>query len=150
MSTEWLAVRSFQNSQTVLANVNTLATHLKLNLAGVPDQERADEATRAREIVTSFLEKLQAVVEELEHKGAGPVLGTDPRLRRLGESFLEAKRGRRRSHSALFADTLSDVRQLLASDRPEDEKRLLKSLEELRVLLEEHIHSDAIQLLGEI
>ncbi len=150
MSTEWLAVQSFQHSQAVLGAINTLSIHLKLNLAGIPDQERAEEATQARGTLTSFLKELETVVDELERKETKPVVGADPRLRQLGESFIEAKRDRRRFRSALFRDNLSDVRQLLQSDQADDQQRLLKSLEELRVLVEEHIHDDAIQLLGEI
>ncbi len=150
MSTEWLAVQSFQHSQAVLGAINTLSIHLKLNLAGIPDQERAEEAAKARETLTSFLKELETVVDELEREETKPVVGADPRLRQLGESYIEAKRDRRRFHSALFRDNLSNVRQLLQSDQAEDQKRLLKNLEELRVLIEEHIHDDAIQLLGEI
>jgi hypothetical protein len=150
MSTEWLAVQSFQHSQAVLGAINTLSIHLKLNLAGIPDQERAEEATQARETLTSFLKELETVVDELEREDTRPVVGADPRLRQLGESFIEAKRDGRRFRSALFGENLSDVRQLLQSDQAEDQQRLLKSLEELRVLVEEHIHDEAMQLLGEI
>jgi len=40
--------------------------------------------------------------------------------------------------------------QLLNSDRREDRTAILESLEELRVLLEEHMHVDAERVLGEI
>jgi hypothetical protein len=150
MSTEWLAVQSFQHSQSVLAAINTLSIHLKLTLAGVADQEREEEAAEARERLASFLKEIERVVEELKQETAKPVLGADPRLRKLGESFIEAKRDRRRFHSALFRDNPAESRRLLESQQPEDQKQLLSSLEELRILIEEHINSDAIQLLGEI
>ena len=150
MSTEWLAVQSFQHSQSVLAAINTLSIHLKLNLAGLADQEREEEAAQSRERLASFLNELEMVVEELEQEKVKPVVGADPRLRKLGESFMEAKRDRRRFRSELFRGRPAEIKQLLESKQPEDQKKLLASLEELRVLVEEHIHEDAIQLLGEI
>lgn len=150
MSTEWLAVQSFQHGQSILAAINVLSIHLKLNLVGVDDKKRTQEASQARETLGKFLRELEIVVEGLEHEETRPVMGADPRLRKLGESFIEAKRNRRRFRSSLFRRNFSDVQQLLSSDKGEDQKQLLKNLEELRVLVEEHIHNDAIQLLGEI
>jgi hypothetical protein len=150
MSTEWLAVQSFQHSQSVLAAINTLSIHLKLTLAGLADQEREEEAAQARERLASFLKELETVVEELEQDEVKPVVGADPRLRKLGESFIEARRDRRWFSSALFRNAPAEIQQLLESKQPEDQKQLLPSLAELRVLIEEHINSDAIQLLGEI
>lgn len=149
MSTQWLAVQSFQHSQDLLTAINTLSIHIKLGLAGIPDEGRAESAKQARENLTSFLKELEQVVQKAEQGETKPVLGADPRLRQLAKSFIEARRNWRRFHSLLFRNTFSHVQQLLNSDKEEDLRSLLQCLKELRMLLEEHVHTDVVQLLGE-
>ena len=40
MSIQWLVVQSFQSSQYLLAAINALSIHLKLEAAGLSDQNR--------------------------------------------------------------------------------------------------------------
>jgi hypothetical protein len=145
VTTEWLAIQSFQYSQNLLSAINTLSIHTKLYLAGIPDEERAEAADRARETLASFLEELEPMVQE-EEKG-NVVLGIDPRRHQLVKSFIFA-RNRNRFHSILFQGKSSRVQELLRSDERKDLRSLLPCLEELRVLLEEHIRADAMQILG--
>jgi hypothetical protein len=150
MSTQWLAVQSFQHSQDLLTAINTLSMHIKLKLAGIPDKGRVESAERAQEKLGFFFKELEMVMKELQHGEAKPMLGVDLRLRQLARNFIEAKRNRNKFRSPLFRDTISNVLQLLASDRGEDRRSVVKCLEELRTLLEEHVHTDAAQILGEI
>ena len=150
MKAQWLAVQSFHHSQDLLDAINTLSIYIKLWLAGIPDEGRGGAAERARETLASFLKELQTVVQEAGQIEAKPVMGADPRLRQLAKSFMEAKRDRHRFRSVLFRNTLPHVEQLLCSDTEEDRRSLLQCLQELRVLLEEHIHVDAARILGEI
>jgi len=76
MSTQWLAVQSFERSQDMLGAMNTLSIHLKLRLAGVPDEERRQAAARARETLTTFFKKLDATVQETQRGEATPLLGS--------------------------------------------------------------------------
>jgi hypothetical protein len=149
MSIKWLAVKSFQHSQDLLAAINALSINLKLASAGKTDGEHAAQATQARETLGSFLTMLEPVVADAEGGETKPVLGADPRLRQLAKSFVSAKRNRHRFHSALFRDTFTRVQQLLYSPHEEDRQPLLECLGELRVLIEEHVHTDAEQVLGE-
>jgi len=149
MSIQWLAVKSFQHSQDLLAAINTLSIHLKLEAAGNTDTAHAAQASEAREVLSSFLEMLAPVVADAERGETKPVLGADPRLRQLAKSFVSAKRNRYRFHSALFRDTFARVQQLLDSPKEEDRQPLLECLGELRVLIEEHVQMDAERVLGE-
>jgi hypothetical protein len=149
MSIQWLVVQSFQSSQYLLAAINALSIHLKLEAAGLSDKERSERANQARSTLVSFVETLGPVLDEIEGGESKPVLGVDPRLRQLAKSFLAAKRNQRRFHSALFQNRFSQFKQLLKSEQVEDREPLLESLDELRVLIEEHVHTDTERVLGE-
>ena len=150
MSTQWLAIQSFQHSQEVLAAINTLSIHLKLGLAGVPDEGRADAAQRSRETLATFFRELETVVQEAEEGATKPLVGTDPRTRQFARSFIAAKHDPQRSHSVLFHPTLSQAQKLLRSEKAEDQQALLQGLGELRALVEEHVDTDALHILWEI
>ncbi len=149
MSIQWLAVKSFQHSQDLLAAINTLSIHLKLEAAGKKDEKHANQASRAKQELRSFLQMFEPVVRDAERGETKPVLGADPRLRQLAKSFVSAKRNRHRFHSPLFRDTFRTVQHLLDSTDDKDRQELLDCLAELRLLIEEHVHTDAEQVLGE-
>ena len=150
MSHQWLAIQSFQQGQNLLDAINTLSIHLKLQLAGIPDEEREQASHRARELLASFLEKLQEVVYKTEQVKATPIFGVDSRMKQLAKNFVAAKDNRRKFRSALFTKDIDHVLQLLSSTQEKDEKELIESLVELRVLIQEHIHGDAGRILGEV
>lgn len=150
MSIRWLTVQSFQQSQALLAAINALSIHTKLELANLPDEDGAEAAEAARETLSSFFDHLEAVVVQAEQHEDGLVLGADPRLRQLARSFVDAKRNRRRFRSELFSDKFARVKQLLYSDRKDDKRSLIECLADLRVLIEEHLQVDAERMLGDI
>lgn len=150
MSVQWLAVQSFQKNQDLLAAINKLSIHLRLQLERNEDAERAGEANKAREMLSSFFRELETLVNDTERGEEVPVLGANPRLRELARRFVRAKRNRRRFRSSLFRNGAGCFQQLLHSNTKEDRQALLESLEELRVLVEEHMHVDAERVLGEI
>jgi hypothetical protein len=150
MSVQWLTVQSFQHNQDLLTAINNLSIHLRLQLEGQEDMKRIDETNKAREMLSSFFRDLETIVNDTERGEEMPVLGTNPRLRQLARSFVTAKHNRRRFRSPLFRKGVGHFQQLLQMDRREDYQALLESLQELRVLLEEHMHVDAERVLGEI
>jgi len=150
VSVQWLAVQSFQHNQDLLAAINKLSIHLRLQFEGNEDAERAGEANKAREMLSSFFRELETLVNDTERGEEVPVLGANPRLRQLARSFVKAKRNRHRFRSSLFRNGAGCFQQLLQSNTKEDRQALLESLEELRVLVEEHMHVDAERVLGEI
>ncbi|MFQ5812608.1 MAG: hypothetical protein ACE5I2_05385 [Anaerolineae bacterium] len=149
MSTEWLAIQSFQRSQDLLAAINTLSIHTKLTLSGLADEDRAEAAAEARRKVASFLEAFEKIVQQAEQAEEGILLGIDPRLQQLARSFVTAKRDRSRFHSTLFTQSPSETVDLLASADEKDQQAIVESLTDLRILVEEHIYTDARRILSE-
>lgn len=150
MSTQWLTVRSFQQAQELLEAINVLSIHLKLEFAGVVDPERATDTQKSRETLRTFLSELDSYVEALGEKGCRPVTGADARTRQLARSFVQARRDRGHYRSQLFRKSPSFVRDMLESNDRQNQTLVLESLDELRNLLESHIHADTRKILGEL
>lgn len=149
MRAQWLTVQSFQYGQDLLSAINALSMHLKLTAEGIFEEERAKEAEEARKKLASFLDELEKLVGESDRQ-VGPVLGKDPRTRQLAESFVEARRERARFRSVLFRGDIPGARQLLYSGKEEDREPLLRCLQELRFLIQEHVQVDATQIMGQV
>ena len=148
MSTDWLNIQSFQQSQELLSAINTLSIHRKLTDKGYPDTNRKESAEQAVETLISFFQKLDKIVQNIEDGPRKPVLGVDARLRHLAENYVQAKRAQ--SHSPFLELPLSQFRDLFYSESPEDCGKSLAVLAAFRELLEEHVGVDTRQLLGDI
>jgi hypothetical protein len=149
MSTDWLAIQSFQRGQDLLAAINTLSIHTKLKLSGVGDEERAEAVAEARARLALFLEAFEKIVQQAEQAEGGMLLGVDPRLQQLVTSFVNAKRDKARFCSMLFAESPSDAVGLLTSADEKDQQALVECLMDLRALVEEHITTDTHRILSE-
>lgn len=156
MSTEWSTFQSFQQTQSLLEAVNTLTARLQLEEAGFAGP-RSDNvisesaAQEASEQLAHFLEDLEVAANEEEKQG--PILGSGARSRQLVRRFTEARQDDRRFRSILFDNGILHTRRLLErwpEASAEERAMLLASLEDLRTLLEEHVHDDVSRLLGEI
>ena len=148
MSTHWLAIQSFQQSQGLLSAINTLSIHRKLTDKGYLDTNRKEAAEQAVETLIAFFQKLDQIVQNIEDGPRKPVLGVDARLRHLAENYVQAKCAQ--SHSPFLEFPLSQVRDLFYSESTEDRGKILAVLAAFRELLEEHVGVDARQLLGNI
>ena len=148
MSTHWLNIQSFQQSQEFLSAINTLSIHRKLTDKGYLDTNRKESAEQAIETLVAFFQKLDKIVQNIEDGHRKPVLGIDARLRHLAENYVQAKRAQ--SHSPFLELPLSQVRALFYSESSEDHSKVLAVLAAFRELLEEHVGVDAKQLLGDI
>ena len=148
MSSDWLNIQSFQQSQELLSAINTLSIHRKLTDKGYLDTNRKEAAEQAAETLISFFQKLDKIVQNIEDGPRKPVLGVDARLRHLAENYVQAKRAQ--SHSPFLELPLSQVRDLFYSESPEDRGKVLVVLAAFRELLEEHVGVDTRQLLGNI
>ena len=140
------AAQSFQENQNLISAINTLSIHIKLEMAGHSDMNRAEEIPEAKKVLRLFLTELEPQVQHAEEAETEPLLGVDARRRQLVKNFVAARRNRIRS--PFLRGKLSDATQLLYSDNTEDREDILLVLEELRMLLEEHIGSDVQQLFG--
>ena len=148
MTADWLTFQSFQRSQEVLQAINTLSTHLKLSLRGIPEED-LQAADRSADTLQSFLDKLEAAAEQAEGSTTTPIFGVDPRLQQLAEDYLDAKR-ERRFRSRLSMRARGTIKTLYASKDRDDQEALIEYLAQLRVLVEEHMRDDANQILGAI
>lgn len=146
MSTEWLAIQSFQKGQDLLTAINTLSIHTKLKLGEYTDEKRAESVTKAKETLASFLKNFEQVVERAEQAGDGPLLGVDPRTSQLARSFAHARRERHRFRSCLFREPISSTVDLLTSTDKTDQQALVECLSELRTLIEEHVQTDTARI----
>ena len=146
MNSQWRAVQSFQENQNLISAINTLSIHIKLEMAGHPDLDRAKAVPKAKEELCDFLTELDSQVKcvEIEKKS---LLGVDPRRRKFVKHLIDAK-NEYRILSPFLQEKLPVVQQLLHSDTEADKPEALLLLEELRMLLEEHIGSDVEQLFG--
>lgn len=146
MNSQWRAVQSFQENQSLISAINTLSIHIKLEMAGHSDLNRAEAVPKAKKELCEFLTELNSQVQcvEVEKKS---LLGVDPRRRKFVKHLIAAK-NEYRIRSPFLQEKLSVVQQLLQSDAEADKQEILLLLEELRMLLEEHIGSDVQQLFG--
>ncbi|MDE0424712.1 MAG: hypothetical protein OXN25_07585 [Candidatus Poribacteria bacterium] len=142
------AIQSFQENQNLISAINTLSIHIKLKIAGHSDLNTEEKIQKSREELCAFLKELNPQVQRAEVDNK-PLLGVDPRRRQFVRHLVAAKHNSRIS-SPFLLNKLEESRQLLHSDVETDKQAILLFLEELRMLLEEHIASDTEILLGRI
>ena len=150
MSVRWLSFQSFQHSQELISAINTLLIHLKLKESGNPDEARDEKAKQAHEKILAFLDSFEKIVSDVESGAAKPTLGADIRFRQLAKSFVKATNNRRRFQSILFQNKIAKFKDSLAEGKDADKRIWIESLEELRLLVEEHLYDDMEQVLGEV
>ena len=149
MKPQELAVQSFHENQKLLSAVNTVSIHTKLEMAGRFDLNDAKTVAAAKDTLNTFFKELDVIVQRAEKAETKPLLGIDERRRQFVSNFIAAKRNYR-IQSPSLRGKLSDVVQLIYSEKEADKQDILVVLEELRMLLEEHIASDTKVLLGGI
>lgn len=147
---EWLSALSFERSHEVLSAINTLSIRAKLTLASVGDAEREDSVRQARKHLLAFLDDFQAAIKRTEEGGDIGVLGVDPRMAQLADQYVTTKSRWPRPTGGLYQYPLTEVGQLLNSDKMCDQQKLVEFLRELRHLLEEHSRADNSVILGDI
>lgn len=149
MSKEWLSAHSFERLHRLIAAINTISIHAKLEIAGMDDSARLSGVEEARKYLLTFLEGLEPILSNVERDPDRVAVGVDPRLGALARGFVDIRRHRPRV-SALASISLAQLRQLLTSDDPKERGRLVACLRDLRRLLEQHAHADIISILGEL
>ena len=148
MKPQELAVQSFHENQKLISAVNTLSIHTKLEIKGRSDLNDGKAVANAKDELCSFFKELERQVQQVEIEKQ-PLLGIDQRRQQFVSNFIEAKRNYR-IQSPFLRDKLSEVVQILHSEKEVDKQAVLPILAELRKLIEEHLESDVSQLLGGI
>jgi hypothetical protein len=149
MNNQWLSIQSFLQDQELLEAINTLSIHTKLNLAGDPDEERIEKVNKAETTIQEFLKYFDAIIKQSDTEDYKPIMGVNHRLRQLVDAFISARHDSIRFQSQLFTGSPANVLSLLKSHNETDKQALVKCLGELRILIEEHVHIDTTQVLGE-
>ncbi|RKU14546.1 hypothetical protein C6501_08085 [Candidatus Poribacteria bacterium] len=149
MKPQELAVQSFHENQKILSAVNTVSIHIKLEMVGRADLKSAKKVATAKEALKYFFKELDVIVQRAEKEEMKPLLGVNERRSEFIKNFIDAKRNYRIQSSSLQGK-LSDVSELIYSDKEADREDILLVLEELRMLLEEHLATDTEVLLGGI
>jgi hypothetical protein len=146
MSQEWLNIQSFFTDHDLIRAINDLSIAVKLELAGVTDQERARRAGDARTVLRGFLGQLS----ELEAgDGKEVLLGIDARFQSLTDALASARQDTARFNSVLMREGAAVALPLLDAGDAESKAKLLDSLSELRRVVEQHQQADATVIFEE-
>ncbi|MEM9954175.1 MAG: hypothetical protein AAF846_21370 [Chloroflexota bacterium] len=122
--------------------------YAKLKLADMLE-EYEGEPEASRQTLSEFLTRLEQVVKSTHGDESRPVLGTDPRSVELARKYVASKK-RHADVSGLYQQDLAHVRGLLQAEEHDDLRDLVLCLQDIRQLVEQHIHGDANSLLGDI
>ena len=147
-NSEWLTAENFEYAHRAVSAINTLSIHAKLLLAGKHDAPRSAEVREARSFLREFLKRLDEVIRDAQQR-RGTVVGTDPRSRELASKFVSAK-SRMPRRSVLYSTPIDELQRLVDSERSADLSRLISALRELRVVIEQHAHTDIAGILGDV
>ncbi len=146
MSQEWLSIQSFFTDHDLIKAINDLSIAVKLELAGVEDQERIRRAGEARKLLQGFLGQLA----ELEAgDGKEVLLGIDARFQSLTDALASARQDTARFNSVLMREGAAVALPLLDAPDAESRAKLLDSLSELRRVVEQHLQADATVIFEE-
>lgn len=148
MKSEWLTASSFERAFEIVSAINTLSIHAKLKLAGIDDPVDPLEVERARPRLLEFLAALRALVENTEKDQSKIIVGADPTMGELALEYLNEK-GRLPPRSMLYTLSLTQLEELVRSERNEDSKDLVECLESLRDLVENYAQADVSRIFDE-
>jgi len=145
MSQEWLNIQSFFTDHELIGAINDLSLAIKLDLAGVRDQERVRRAGEARKVLKGFLDRLS----EVECDAKEVMLGVDARFQSLTDALASARQDSSHFNSVLMREGAAGMLPLLDAGDEVSKSRLLDSLAELRRVVEQHQQADASVIFEE-
>ena len=147
MSSEWLTAESFERNQRLISAINTLSIYTKLMREGIDNPPNVGNVAEARSELKAFLERIGALLHDVEINREAPIMGADQRLSQLVRQFASL---RQRPATLLHTMPIERVTALIDSVRPVDQDKLVEYLQVLRRLVEQHTHADVVGLLGEV
>ncbi len=153
MHTNWLNFQSLRDNQEILKAINTLSLHLKIGSRDGVVEKKGPNVERSIEALEMFFNRLSSAADTIDQtskRGEAPAkFGVDPRLRQLVDRYLHA-RHQRQFHSRFFTASIQDAKMLLRTDVADARNALIECLHELRVMVEEHMQPDVLNVLDEI
>lgn len=149
MNNDWMAASSFGRAFEVISAINILSIHAKLLLGGNQDPQSEKTIKKARNTLLNFINNLDHLLSSADSQQDGMIIGSDPRMSELAQIFISGKQSYP-IDSDLFRSPLDLFQGLVLSDDPGDMPRLIAFLQELRALIEQHSHTDIIEVLGDL
>jgi hypothetical protein len=149
LSKEWLSVQNFERLHSLISSINTISINAKLEMDGIDDSSRLPLVEQSKKNLLEFINRFELLIEKVERDKDKVAFGSDPRLGELAQRFAEA-RHKRPQVSTLASISLNELRELLLSDSIPNRAALVACLRDLRRLLEQHVHADVVNVLGEL
>jgi hypothetical protein len=149
MKNRWLAASNFERMHEIISAINTISINAKLSLTGIQEPVAKSELAKAQELLSDFLSQFYAQLQTTEQNTDGTVVGNDPRLGELLESYLVEKK-RSPNASGLYAISPGKLLNLVKTTTMDDFPQLIECLRDLRTLLEQHSQADINNMLGDI
>lgn len=149
MKNRWLAASNFERMHEIISAINTTSINAKLSLTGSQEPVAESELAKAQELLRDFLSQFYSQLQTMEQNADGAVVGNDPRIGELLESYLEEKR-RSPNTSGLYAISSSEFLNLIKTTSLDEFPHLIECLRDLRTLLEQHSQVDINNILGDI
>lgn len=149
MKNRWLSASNFERMHEIISAINTISVNAKLSLAGVQEPVAENELTKAQGLLGDFLSQFFTQLQTTEQNADGTIVGNDPRVGELLESYLVEKK-RSPTTSGLYTTSPGELLNLVKTATKEDYPRLIECLRDLRTLLEQHAQVDINNILGDI
>lgn len=148
MKNDWLTTSSFERAFEVVSAINILSIHAKLTRDSTKNPIDIVEVKKARTRLLTFLEALQALMDNAEKDQGGIVVGADPRLSELALHYISEQR-RLPPRSLLYTLSITQLENIIRSDKAEDMPTLVGCLESLRSLVEQYAQADIAGMFGD-
>jgi hypothetical protein len=144
MSEQWMDIQSFFADQEILGAINDLSIAIKQKLGGIHDAERFSRATQARSVLQRFFQRLEEATAPSERETFAAI---DPRFKELADSFQSARRDPANFQSILMRGGAKTAGALLETTKKQEQRELLKCLDELRRVVAHHQQTDVSAII---
>jgi hypothetical protein len=149
MDAKWLSVQSMKLNQSIIGAINILSIHLKITLGNIDPIKSEQEIEDSKNIIRSWVIEFDKNLSAYEQNSYQALAGVSPRQQQLIKRFDAAKRKGEFS-STIFRDSPRKILELLHAVEPDSINELLQSLNDLRILLEEHNQMDIQNLVPDL
>jgi hypothetical protein len=149
MDAKWLSVQSMKLNQSIIGAINILSIHFKLALRQMEDVKSQQQIGEAKTVIQDWIVEFDRNLSAYEQNSYQALAGVSPRQQQLVKRFEAAKRKGEFS-SKLFCENPQKLIELMSAKEPAQITELLQSLNDLRILLEEHNQMDIQNLVPDL
>lgn len=149
MDAKWLSVQSMKLNQSIIGAINILSIHFKLALRQMEDIKSPQQIEEAKNVIQHWIVEFDRNLSAYEQNSYQALAGVSPRQQQLVKRFESAKRKGEFS-SKIFCENPQKIIELMSAEEPAQITELLQSLNDLRILLEEHNQMDIQNLVPDL